>query len=38
MYVVNIDAWKEVGEVHGEFFGHKRTLRVERPGTLVNPV
>ena len=24
MYVVNIDAWKEVGEVHGEFFGNIR--------------
>lgn len=24
MYVVNIDAWREVGEVHGEFFGNIR--------------
>ena len=24
MYVVNTDAWKEVGEVHGEFFGNIR--------------
>ena len=24
MYVVNIDAWKEVGKVHGEFFGNIR--------------
>ena len=26
MYVVNIDAWQEIGEVHGEFFGTIRPV------------
>lgn len=24
MYVINIDAWQEIGRAHGEYFGHIR--------------
>ncbi len=38
MYVVDIDAWHEIGEVHGEFFGEIRpTTSMVEVSRLISP-